>query len=166
MICIRDVREVGVALVLLPVWIIMGIKMSSPWTWWLGVPALLWIAGFMIVDRIRQRRYRSTPGDSLLRTVEGSLAQVEHQIWLLRNVAWWYLLPIFTALMAFAGQGAWQSRSDGLKTLAEFAAVTAVFVAVFGFIYWLNQYAVRKQLEPRQKELQTLLRNLNESGEG
>ena len=33
------------------------------------------------------------------------------------------------------------------------------------FIYWLNQYAVRKDLEPRQKELQILLRNLNEPGE-
>ena len=99
------------------------------------------------------------------RAAESSLAQVEHQIWLLRNVAWWYLLPIFVALMAFAAQGAWQSRDDGLKTLAEFAAITAVFVAVFGFIYWLNQYAVRKQLEPRRNELQAILSNLNESGE-
>ena len=161
----RDVREIGVALVLLPVWIIMGIKMSSPWTWWLGVPALLWIAGFMIIDRTRQRRNRSAPGDSLRRCVEGSLAEVEHQIWLLRNIAWWYLLPIFIALIAFAAQGAWQYRDDGLKTVAQFAAVTAVLVAVFGFIYWLNQYAVRNQLEPRLEELQTLLRSLNESTE-
>ena len=165
MIYCRDVREVGVALVLVPIWIIMGIKMSLPWSWYLGIPALLWIAGFMIVDRIRQRRHQSAPGDDLRRTVGSSLAQVEHQIWLLRNVAWWYLLPIFAAFMMFAGQGAWQSRDDGLKTLAEFVAITAVFAAVFGFIYWLNQYAVRMHLEPRRKELQALLSNLNEPGE-
>jgi cell division protein FtsW (lipid II flippase) len=165
MIFCRDLREIGVAVVLLPIWTIMGIKMSSPWTWWLGMPALLWLAGFMIIDRRRQRRNRSTPGDNLRRTVECSVAQVEHQIWLLRNIAWWYLLPIFTALMAFAAQGAWQSRDDGWKTVGEFAGVTATFLAVFGFIYWLNQYAVRKQLEPRRKELQTLLSSLDQATE-
>jgi hypothetical protein len=32
-------------------------------------------------------------------------------------------------------------------------------------IYWVNQYAVRKSLAPRRKELETLLRSLNEPGE-
>src|SRR5436190_11482056 len=92
MIYYRDLREVGVAVVLVPIWIVTGIKMSSPWTWWLGIPALLWIAGFTMVGRIRQRRNRSTPSDDLRRTIESSVAEVEHQIWLLRNVGWWYLL--------------------------------------------------------------------------
>ena len=30
-------------------------------------------------------------GQPLVRCVEESLAQVEHQIWLLRNVGWWVL---------------------------------------------------------------------------
>ena len=53
-------------------------------------------------------------GDPLSRRVESSLAQVEHQIWLLRNVLWWYLLPPGLAILTFFAQIAWSSeRPDG-----------------------------------------------------
>jgi hypothetical protein len=161
----RDLREVGVALLLVPVWIYMGIKTESHWSWYLAVPTLWWIAGFMIVDRVRQRWRQPGPGETLRSGIKHSLAQVEHQIWLLRNIFWWYLLPPFTAIIIFPAYRAWQSRDDGLPALAEFAAIALVIALVGWFIYWLNQYAVRKNLEPRRKELQTLLRSLNEPGE-
>jgi hypothetical protein len=28
-----------------------------------------------------------------------------------------------------------------------------IFVLVFAWVYWLNQFAVRKELEPRRQEL-------------
>ena len=86
MIFWRDVREVGVSLLLLPVWVGMGVGIGLPWTWYLVMPGIVWIAAFMTVDRMRQRRRRALPGDPLVRGVESSLAEVEHQIWLLRNV--------------------------------------------------------------------------------
>jgi hypothetical protein len=55
--------------------------------------------------------------------------------------------------------------SGGLEAVAPYVPKALFFVLVFWFVYWLNQYAVRKQLEPRRKELQALHRNLNESGE-
>ena len=165
MIWARDLREVSVALLLIPVWFYMGHKMSLPWSWYLCVPGLLWIAGFMIVDRKRQRRKQSAPGDDLRRSVETSLAEVEHQIWLLRNIAWWYLLPLFVPMTIFVAQVAWRSGSSKVGALAGFAVMELSFALVFGFIYWLNQFAVRKQLEPRQKELRTLLKGLDENGE-
>ncbi len=165
MIYSRDVREVGVALLLVPVWIYFGIRFSHHWSWYLTIPTLLWIAVFMIVDRLRQRRRRRGPGDTLRSSIESSLAQVEHQIWLLRNVFWWYLLPPFAAMMVWPAHLAWKTRDHGLQSLAEFVAISIVYILVGWFVYWLNQYAVRKQLEPRRQELQALLRSLNESGE-
>ena len=70
----RDVREVGVALVLVPVWIWLGLKNTLPWTWYLCIPTFLWIAGFMVVDGMRQRQRQAKPGDPLRECVESSLA--------------------------------------------------------------------------------------------
>ncbi len=162
MIFWRDVREVGTCLLMVPLWLYLGVKNSSPWTWYLTVPALLWIAGYMLADRMRHKRQRLEPGEPLRQCVESSLAQVEHQIWLLRNVLWWYLLPIALPLLAFFGQVAWQERSGGWWTAIAMSGGVALGVIVFAGIYWLNQYAVRSDLEPRRRELETLLTSLKD----
>ena len=161
MIFWRDFREVGVALLLLPVWFYMGVTMASPWTWYLTVPALIWVAGFILVDRMRHKQKPSELADPLLHSVKNSLAQVEHQIWLLRNIFWWYLLPFTVSLLAFFAHIAWLSSEDWLAALG-YATFLFVFVlAIYSFIYYLNQNAVRTQLEPRRQELLALLASLN-----
>ena len=97
----RDVREVGLSLLMVPMWIYLGVKHSSPWTWYSTVPALLWIAGYMLVDRMHHKRHSPEPGEPLRQRVESSLAEVEHQIGLLRNVLWWGLLPLILSFLAF-----------------------------------------------------------------
>jgi len=156
----RDVREVGTSLVMIPIWFVLGSIIPVPWTWWLTVPVLLWIAGFMLVDRKRHPQSPSGPGEPLLFYVTESLTQVEHQIWLLRNVFWWYLLPPSLSLMAFFLHVSWNSSSNGL----EFAFVAGFFalflVVVYGWIYRINQRAVHDQLEPRRQHLMKLVANL------
>jgi hypothetical protein len=156
----RDFREVGISLLMVPLWIFLGIRQSSPWTWYLTVPALLWIAGYMLADRMRHKRQPAGTGEPLRQHVESSLAQVEHQIWLLRNVFWWYLLPLALSLLAFISQLAWQLRSGGWRTAFAVVGAVALIALVFAGIYWLNQYAVRAALEPRRQELETLLMSL------
>src|SRR6188474_1947093 len=73
----RDVREVGIAVVMVPAWVVLGVKFNLPWTWYLMLPALLWIAGFMLVERIRQRKQGGEADDSLTERLASSLAQVE-----------------------------------------------------------------------------------------
>jgi hypothetical protein len=158
----RDVREVGTALVLAPLWLYLGIKGSFPWTWYLMVAALAWIAGFMLADRMRHKRQSPDPGEPLRHGVESSLAQVEHQIWLLRNVLWWYLLPIALAVLAFFGQVTWQERSGGWWTALAAALLVVTAAIVIVGVYWLNQIAVRFELEPRRQELEALLTGLKE----
>lgn len=156
----RDVREVGTCLLILPLWVYLGVKHSSPWTWYLPVPALLWIAGYLLADRMRHKRQPPEPGEPIRRYVEISLAQVGHQIRLLRNVSWWYLLPLALAMLAFIGQSAWQERSGGWWTALAVSEVVALEFFVLASVYWLNRYVVRTDLEPQRRELETLLMSL------
>ena len=42
-------REIGIPLLMLPVWIYMGVTMALPWTWYLMVPVFIWSIGFMLL---------------------------------------------------------------------------------------------------------------------
>lgn len=158
----RDVREVGVCLVLIPVWIYLGLDRSCDWTWYLMVPALLWIAGYLLADRMRSRRRPLDPGEPLRRHVEITMEQLDRQIRLLRTVFWWYLLPIILAMAAYLGHDAWQGRTGGWWMMAAASEVSGMGVAVMIGVYWLNQYVVRTDLEPRRHELESMLASLED----
>ncbi|MDA8745466.1 beta-lactamase family protein [Rubripirellula amarantea] len=162
----RDFREVGIAVLLLPIWFYLGIRTSSPWTWYLTVPALLWIIGFMLVDRFRHRPKPSEPGEPLIDCVKVSLAQVEHQIWLLRNVFWWYLLPFCISILAFFFHTAWLTSSAWWEFIASTLALSSLLAVVYGLVYFINQRSVRKQLQPRREELLALLMSLGDESSG
>jgi len=156
----RDVREAGISLLLIPCWFYMGSTLTLPWTWYLGVPALIWVAGFFVVDRKRHPRRQSGPGEPLLFYVKESLTQVEHQIWLLRNVFWWYLLPFSISSMAFFLQVAWQTSSDWWEFVGFGGFLSVFLLGIYGATYLLNQRAVRVRLEPRRKDLLKLVASL------
>jgi CubicO group peptidase (beta-lactamase class C family) len=158
----RDFREVVVALLLIPLWFYLGARNSSPWTWYLTVPALIWIIGFILADRMRHKRKSSEPGDPLLQSVQESLIQVEHQIWLLRNVFWWYLLPPTISISAFFAHVAWQASKNWLEALGSATFLFFFLCALYYFIDYINQRAVRLQLEPRRQELLVLLESLGD----
>jgi len=161
MVLWRDVREVGISLLMVPFWIYLGVTLSLPWTWYLSVPALVWIAGFMLADRMRHKRQPPEPGEPLRQCVESSLAEVEHQIWLLRKVFWWGLLPVGLSVMVFFGQFAWMTRLGGWAMALVIAGLAAVAVSILAYVNSLNQNAVRSELEPRRLELEALLLSLN-----
>lgn len=162
MIFWRDVREAGTSIIMIPIWIVMGITMSLHWTWYLTIPALIWVAGFVLIDRRLHPQRPSQPGEPLLYYVKETLAQVEHQIWLLRNVFWWYLLPFCISLMAFFLQNAWDTTST-TQGFVAFSAFLGLFLfAIYGGTYLVNQRAVRLHLEPRRQDLRRLVDSLEE----
>jgi hypothetical protein len=73
----RDVREIGICLLMVPVWVYLGVRLSLPWAWYLAVPAYLWVAGYMLADRVRHRWQPTEPGEPFRRHVASALAQVE-----------------------------------------------------------------------------------------
>jgi hypothetical protein len=160
----RDLREVGVALLMIPLWLYLETRDALPWTWHLSIPVLLWVAGYLVADRIRHRKPSPGPDEPLRRVVEGSLAEVDHQIRLLRTVRWWYLLPLAIAMLAFFGQNAWRERGGGWWTVLSVSMVSSFALGVLAFVDWLNRHAIRAELEPRRKELEAILANLAEEG--
>lgn len=161
----RDIIEVVVGLVLIPVWFFMGSLLSMPWTWYLTVPALIWVVGFFLVDRIRHPQTPRDPSEPLLECVKDSLTLQEHQIWLLRNIFWWYLLPPGISVLVFVLQIAWRgavATNDWWTGGVVAAFMSGFLFLLYYFIYYLNQRAVRMQLEPRRQELLTLLTSLQD----
>jgi Na+/proline symporter len=158
----RDVREVGVAFLLTLYFSYRGLR-HNDWTDCLVGFACFGVGTFMVVDRLLQRKKQPVSNDSLKTCIKSSLLQVNHQIWLLKNVFWWYLLPIAAALGISICYSTWHTRNSGFPAVIIWVISALLIVLVYWGIYWLNQFAVRKCLEPRRQELETLLTSLNEN---
>ncbi|MCK4752785.1 MAG: hypothetical protein KAS75_05010 [Planctomycetes bacterium] len=155
----RDFREVGVAVVLVVFFLCFGIK-HSLWPLYLLALVCLWVAAFIVVDRIVQKRRRPCLSDSLFNCVKSSLAQINHQVWLLRNVLWWYLAPPGVGLIIWFGYcGISIMTSENPHTgylLFSLGNIVGTILLYWG-VYWLNQWTIRKELAPRKNELEDLL---------
>ena len=151
----RDVREVGVAFWLTWYFMHRGLR-AGDWTDCLVALACFGVGAFILVDRFLQRRKQVGPNQSLVACLEGSLHQVNHQIWLLKNVFWWYLLPLSAAMGISVAASIWPARHQA-SALIGWVGYLVVCGLLDWFIYWLNQVAVKKSLEPRQREWVALL---------
>jgi hypothetical protein len=121
----------------------------------------LWVVLFFIFDRTIQRKRHPSRDKSLTACIEDSLAQVNHQIWLLKNVLWWYLLPPGIGIVICFGFFAWQGHIAGKPVLIAILKNLAFIALIFWGVYLLNRRAVRKDLMPRKQELESLLKNLS-----
>lgn len=153
----RDVREAVVGVAVAIVFFAAGAK--SLWSWCVPGFTVLGVVVFLIADRVRQKRKGPVYGDSVIECVQSSLAQVSHQIWLLKNVFWWYILPPAIGILVplghmmilvFTTHNNWFAQAYLLMT-------GLVCALVFYGVYRFNQWAVRKELEPRKAELEELL---------
>jgi hypothetical protein len=170
----RDVKEVGIAFLMTAFFLYVGITENA---WPLVVLAILvlFVGVFLLVDHILQRGKKPALTGPLLECIEGSLRQVNHQIWLLKNVLWWYLLPPGVGIGIFIIYCAWETIWNIVKwnivakefvgILGSFLGYSVFCVLLFWGIYWLNQRCVRKELQPRRQELETLLDNLKNVSE-
>ena len=156
----RDAREVGVAAFLTWLFLHWAIR-DREWSLYLLSFSCFGMGLFMLVDRWLQRRKQPGANDPLRSCIEASLIQVNHQIWLLKNVFWWYLLPLAAAIGISICAGIWRTRQAGFSVMKGWVVFVLFGVLIYWGVYWLNQFAVKKYLEPRRQELESLLASLD-----
>jgi hypothetical protein len=158
MIFWRDVREVGVALFMTGFFVYHYCQSPDihAWPLLLLAASMAWIAGFLLVTRIRHGRRYPPREDSVKACAESTLAETNRQIWLLKNVLWWYILPpiaagefgfVYFAIVVF--EDPW-----------TFWKLQPFTLGIALGVYLLNRWAVRAYLEPRRQETESLLKNL------
>ena len=157
----RDVVEVVAAAIVTGGFACFAVLLNE-WTLYLCSLGGLFVGAFFIVDRWIQRRRQPVSDDSLESSLQASVRQVNHQIWLLRNIVWWYLLPLAFGLVGFLGSIGWNLRDGGVAAQIIVALVALVCAGAFWVAYRLNQQAVKKTFEPRRKELESLLASLKQ----
>lgn len=155
----RDVREVVGIFLMALFFTYWGLEHSG-WTFISIGLGCFFVCSFFIADRVIQREKRPLKNESLKACLETSLHQVNHQIWLLKNILWWYLLPVVLPLGIFAFVDLWNSRYDGAVAVARCIVYILFCIFLYWGVYWINQFAVRRTLVPRQQELEGLLAGL------
>jgi hypothetical protein len=113
------------------------------------------VGSFRLANRIIQRRKQTTAHDPLKACIEASLNEVNHDIWLRRNVFWWCWLPFTTAFAVFFCHASLRLHDP------RFLAFLVLFVIPLA--WWggrLSRFTVRRVLEPRRQELEALLDSL------
>ena len=151
----RDVREIGIAAVLVPVFIYSG--WTVHWTLYLSAFACFVVGADMWLDHLRQKKKTPDLHGSLKDCAVTSLAEVSHQIWLLKNILWNYILPLTVPTLLFFGWCAWDKRGSLTDKFLYLLPLLGFVLAIDVGVYWLNQYVVRKGLAPRRQELEKLL---------
>src|SRR5262249_33614033 len=85
---------------------------------------------------------------------------VRAQSRLLGSIIWWYLLPLGMGILICT----WGSFGGGLGSLTFNLIYTIGVIALYAYIYRLNQRARTQQLLPIEAQLESLLRSA-ETGE-
>ncbi len=147
-------------LIYVPLWIWLGVSKELPWSWYLHIPAFLWVAGFVVWNRLTRRKKHLRPEDSIRVSVEYSLTRINQQIRMQKAVLWWYLLPPAIPMAVFF-------IHCGLLSGNIWGTVHHLIVEILIFwgAYELIHRYIRKDLEPQREELEEFLKSLDHTTE-
>jgi len=152
----RDLRETVAALFVVA-WIVWSRQIG--WGPIVLAVSVVVSTGFLLVDRWRHRSKTVEKDECLENQIQSSLFDVNHQIWLLRNVHW-LLVPLVVGWSCCLVWGVMRIREPGMTFYILLTIYAACALGFFYFVYLLNQKAVKKDLEPRRAELESLLATL------
>jgi len=114
----------------------------------------VWITYYLL--RYGKEPKAPPPDRNLADFQRALLRKYDHQIRLLKNVKYWYLLPPYVGLL-LASAGLIQAHTAKGQSAWPQLIAMAVYTAVFAFVWWLNEtYAARKLQEKRARLLQEM----------
>lgn len=155
----RDVGEVGASILVAVACVFFG-TIGFGWPFYVFAVSAASVGGFMVIDRIRQKKRTPAFSEPLRTCIERSLSQLNHQVWLSRNVFWWYLLPAGGGMLFAFADCVYLLRPRLWIDLPVFLGLFVLCAAVFWDVYRKNQRAVRKEFLQRKQELEALLDTL------
>jgi hypothetical protein len=162
----RDVREWLVTIFFAGYFLYLAFKIDSHVHWPLIVSAIILCVPMTYVALRKPKRPFPEASATLADYLRNSIADVQHQLGLLRSVARWYLGPIALSGTIFLADVTFSlSPPSGgqLSSVGRFLIAASIGAAVFYVVWKINQYAARKHLEPLLQRLrQTLAEIENE----
>lgn len=176
-IFIRDTTEVGACFLLAGIYgykaISVLLESGSHWIetsrYIISIALALFVASTFIIGRRRQTKKEAQFDNTILGELNRMLSQTGYQVWLLKSVFWWYLLPLGTAALLTI-----QLQFDIINFVISskepieatpFWGYAIMIGIMYSLIYWLNQRAIRKQLLPQQKAYESLKQKLLDAEE-
>ncbi|HOZ49982.1 MAG TPA: hypothetical protein PLO37_03540 [Candidatus Hydrogenedentes bacterium] len=157
---VSDILEIGTGLVMAWVWAFPFTRLFAGHKplMYLGAAAILFVCAFLVGARVLRHRNAKPEFASVSDELRRHLYAVNQQIWLLRNLIWWYLLPaafaILTVLIAVVLEA---EKAHVNRVLINEAMYIPCCLLLFVGIYYWNQRAVRKDLLPLKKEVERIL---------
>lgn len=117
----------------------------------------LGIAVFFAGSSIRQHKSEQRFDTTLRGSIERSLSQARHRLWMYQNSGWWYFAPL---VLAFALLVGWAIVDDPNGAKPSDAFVVAFMGSVFGGIYWWARRVAATKWRPEVERLEALLADL------
>ena len=152
-IWLRDSIEIGAAvftIIVFTVYLIAAHTITARIGCAIVILSLLFIIGTFIRNRVQQ----IDAGAPIKEACYGYKKEMERQISLLKNILFWYLLPLSLGLIVFV---------LGLALSPPSLAISiSVILLVNGIIFWTNKRALKRELLPQYKALCNLLADLGE----
>ncbi len=154
-IWLRDLRET-MAAVGVSVWFGVSFFRQDLWVAKLGAMIVV-LASLMIIVVLNWTRLTGRVarlGQTVRDYCTNELNRVDRQIWLLKNINWWYTGPIYLGVTI---------EMLGLLSPSQLLIfVSTILIPMGWLIHWLNQFSVRTELMPLRNELA----GVQELGEG
>lgn len=159
----RDLLEISVALLLIPVWtwkLFYSASVIQSIGLWIAILACL----FIPYKLIKAKQVDSAKDDSVLAFLTVEKSKLKSQMKLLETVAVWYIAPLFTAIILIT---AGASVDDlGIPIINQALVIYYCFctLLVVG-IYWLNKRAAKKQFAPLLDNVERRIQELEKLDE-